>query len=260
MLSSISKNEINFSESNLPQSIEYLIASLLSSENLTPELVRQLIVDANIQEDDLLLWETFNHPVTHGYGRKLVFDGGYFEIMVMSWRPGDFSAIHDHGFTQWGAVQSFGRARHISYELKENILKTQHQMWFEPHQVVTVNHDLIHQMGNQTDEYFLSLHVYGCNDRYGGITSDARIFDLWEGSIQSTNGGVFFCLPETEISQRQYNLQGDLSSTLLHHQLMLDRINYILEDSDSCSYAWKLRAELLESKIKQIIWQINSYY
>ncbi len=253
MLSTISKSGINVSETSLPQSIQYLIASLSSCPSLTPGLVRQFILDANIQPQDLSLWETYNHSVTHGYGRKLVYDGGYFEVMVMSWCPGDFSAIHDHGYTQWGAVQSFGKARHISYEFQDNFLTTQDQMWLSPHQVVTVNHDLIHQMGNPTDDYFLSLHVYGCHHLYGGITSDARIFDLWEGSIQYTNGGVFFCLPESEISQRQYNLQGDLSSTLRHHQQMLDRINYILEDSDFCCYEWRLKAELLEYKIKQLM-------
>ena len=258
MLSSITQSEINVSQSTLPQSIQHLIASLLSRPSLNPELVRQLIIDANIQSEDLSLWESYHHPVTHGYGRKLVFDGGYFEIMVMSWKPGDFSAIHDHGFTQWGAVQSFGKARHISYEFQDNLLTTQDDMWFEPDQIVTVNHDLIHQMGNPTDDHFLSLHVYGCNDRYGGITSDARIFDLWEGSIQYTNAGVFFCLPESEISQRQYNVQGDLSSTLRHHQQMLDRINYILEDSNYCSSEWRFKAELIEEKIKQIVWQMNT--
>jgi hypothetical protein len=107
-------------------------------------------------------------------------------------------------------------------------------------------------MGNPTDSSFLSLHVYGCNNRYGEITSNARIFDLFEGTIQYTNGGVFFCLPEGEISQRSYNLQGDLTTTLRHHQQMLNRINSILKDPNYWSYQWQLKAELLTNKIQEI--------
>lgn len=257
MLLNMSNNGIDDSVANLPQSIQHLIQSLSSRRYLTPQLARQFILSANIQPEDLSQWETYNHPIVDSYGRKLVYDGGYFEIMVMSWMPGDFSAIHDHGFTQWGAVQCFGTAKHITYQLKDHILQTDHEMWFKPRQVVTVNHDLIHQMGNPSEQHFLSLHVYGCSDRFGDITSDARIFDLWEGSIQYTNGGVFFCLADSEISQRQLGLQGDLSTTLRHHQQMLNRINKILQNTNCYSLQWQLKAELVKQKINELNLIIN---
>jgi predicted metal-dependent enzyme (double-stranded beta helix superfamily) len=237
---------------HLPASLQRLIFSLQKQQNLTPDIARQCVIEARINEEDLLPWMTFDHPVTHSYGRKLVYDGRFFEIMVMSWIPGDFSAIHDHGSTEWGAVQSFGKAKHITYKLKENMLQTKAKMWFNPQDVVAVDHDLIHQMGNPTDAFFLSLHVYGCPNPNGSITGNARIFDLFEENIQYTDGGVFFCLPEAEINRYSQGLKGDTTTTLRHHQLMKARIEHILNDSENGSYYWQLKSNLLDAKINLI--------
>ena len=252
MSSTIMQNEVNRSNMGFSASIQHLIQNLSSQSQLTPELLRKLVLQANIQPADLTPWIDYEHPITDSYGRKLVYDGGHFEIMVMSWNVGDFSAIHDHGYTQWGAVQIFGNATHITYALENNILTTKEIIAVQPHQVLAVNHDLIHQMGNPSDETFLSLHVYGCNDRHGEITSDARIFDLWENSIQYTNGGVFFCLPESQISQRQSGLVGDTLTTLRHHQQMLARIEMILANSNKYADQWQQKAKHIKNKIKEL--------
>ncbi len=241
----------------LPTRLQNLIFSLQNRQHLTPEIARQCVINAQIKEEDLLPWITFDHPVTHSYGRKLVYEGGFFEIMVMSWLPSDFSAIHDHGSTQWGAVQSFGKARHITYKFKKNVLQTQSESWFNPQEVVAVNHDLIHQMGNPTDTFFLSLHVYGCSQASHSITGNARVFDLFEETIQYTDGGVFFYLQDEEINQRFVGLKGDKMTTLRHHQLMKARIDQILGNPDYTSEVWRLRAVLLDSKIQSLAKQLS---
>lgn len=242
----------------LPPSIERLIVLLQSQTIVSPQQVCQAVLDAKIQPEELLPWATFDHLVGDSYGRKLVYDGQYFEIMVMSWLPGDCSAIHDHGFAQWGAVQYFGEAEHITYHLddtsldnisrdkpssdlnptlnhdintslnknlEQKILHTDVKTTFYPGDVAPVDHDLIHQMGNAGQTPFLSLHVYGAPYFAGPITGDARIFDLLEESIQYTDGGVFFGLPEDAIKQRDYGLRADSATMLRHHQLMYDRLN-----------------------------------
>ena len=253
MSSTIMQNEGNQVNTTFSTSIQHLIQALSSQSHLNPELLRKLVIDANIQPADLTQWVDYKHSINDSYGRKLVYDGGHFEIMVMSWNIGDFSAIHDHGYTQWGAVQIFGNATHITYTLENNVLQTKEVIAVQPHQVLTVNHDLIHQMGNPSNQTFLSLHVYGCNDRSGDITSDARIFDLWENSIQYTNGGVFFCLPESQISQRQSGLVGDTLTTLRHHQQMLARIEMILANSNKYADKWQQKAKNLKNKIKELL-------
>ena len=203
-------------------------------------------------------WADFDHPVADSYGRQLVHHGGHFEVMVMSWLPGDCSAIHDHGSTQWGAVQCFGAAEHYIYRFSEGKLKTLDPAHYTPGMVRAVDHNLIHQMGNSSDRPFLSLHVYGCPNKAESITGNARIFDLWENSIQYTDGGVFFCLPELEIKQKDYGLVADKTAILRHHHQMANRIQRILQSQNDDQYNDQLRKKLLSLHAKLMRLQQDS--
>ncbi len=208
---------------SLPPRLQSLIQTLRRQQDFSPEVACHCVQSANLQAEDLRFWADFDHPLADSYGRHLVYDGGTFEIMVMSWSPGDFSAVHDHGSAQWGAVQSFGPAEHSVYRLQHHQLSTEAIMPFSAGTVIPVDHTLIHQMGNPSQEPFLSLHVYG-SDAQGPITGSARIFDLFAGSVQFTDGGVFFCLPQDQVTRELPGLSGDRPTTLRHHQQMLDRI------------------------------------
>ncbi|MDY6936312.1 MAG: cysteine dioxygenase family protein [Cyanobacteriota bacterium] len=212
-----------------PASLQRLIQALRQADRLTPEQVKKTLLNSCISPRDLMPWADFDHPIADSYGRKLVFDGGNFEIMVMSWLPGDFSAIHDHGATQWGAVQCFGSAEHYIYRFAEGVLSTLEPAHYSPGTVCAVDRSLIHQMGNSSNMPFLSLHVYGCEEVRGTITGNARIFDLLENSIQYTDGGVFFCLPETQINKRLPGINADRETALRHHYQMSDRLDRILQ-------------------------------
>ena len=236
----------------LPDSLQSLISLLSQASRITPDKVYQNLVQANIRPSDLSDWVTFDHPVVDSYGRRLVYNGGYFEIMVMSWMPGDVSAIHDHGQAQWGAVQCFGQGIHTVYSFVEETLLTEAETPLFPNQIVRVNHNLIHQMSNYSPEPFLSLHVYGCYEHQDLITGDTRIFDLLEGKIQYTNGGVFFCLPEGEIIRRGQDIKADNLTTLQHHQQMRDRIIKILNSSNSHLTYWQSKLTQLEVKIAEL--------
>ncbi len=207
-----------------PARIQALIHSLETQVSITPEIAKECVQAANIEVEDLQQWTDFEHPIADSYGRQLIYDGDNFEIMVMSWAPGDYSAIHDHGAAQWGAVQSFGEAEHAIFRLEHMQLSTVSVHPFSAGTINSVDHDLIHQMGNPGDQPFLSLHVYGCLSPSGPVTGGARMFDLYEESIQYTDGGVFFGLPSDQISRQVRGLQGDRDTTLRHHQQMLDRV------------------------------------
>ncbi|MEM8677095.1 MAG: cysteine dioxygenase family protein [Cyanobacteria bacterium P01_G01_bin.67] len=238
------------SVSRLPDSLQSLIWLLSQTSYLTSERVYQSLLQANVTQADLMTWATFAHPATDSYGRQLVHDGGYFEIMVMSWQPGDISAIHDHGQAQWGAVQCFGHGIHTVYSLVKSKLSTAAEMPLCPNQIVKVSHDLIHQMSNCSQEHFLSLHVYGCYDHHDIITGDARVFDLLEGKIQYTNGGVFFCLPEAEILRRGQVITADPLTTCRHHRQMRDRILKVLSNSNSNLAYWRSMLAKVEGELE----------
>ncbi len=188
----------------LPFAIQDLIRMVEETEGLTPRVARDLLLSANLQAEDLEPWSDLEHPIRDSYGRKLIFDGGYFEMMAMSWTPGDFSAIHDHGYTEWGAVQVFGPAEHGVFLEQDGDITTLSRAEVKPGEVMAVGHQLVHQLGNPSNTNFMSFHMYGCYGRSkGGVTADARIFDLEEGSVQRTDGGVFFAVPENQIKRRE---------------------------------------------------------
>ena len=238
----------------LPASLQRLVAALDRQIDPTPASIRQSVLEAGVRSEDLLPWADFQHPIADSYGRKLVCRGGRFEIMVMSWAPGDFSAIHDHGAAEWGAVLSFGRAEHYIYKLEGNALRADGERHFLPGTANPVDRDLIHQMGNPSNESFLSLHVYGCDRPQDEITGNARIFDLFEETIQYTNGGVFFCLPEEQILARGGRIRGDEEIVLCHHRQMRDRIDRMLSASPCSQPQHQLREkrDLLNAAIARL--------
>lgn len=225
---------------SLPIKLRELVNYLEYANIITPINLTRYLQGTAIQTEDLLPWADWKHPIRDSYGRRLVYRSDRFEVMVMSWLPGDYSAIHDHGATQWGAVLFLGTADHITYQFEGGVLKTAAQQSFTPGSVNGVDQKLIHQMGNPSDEPFLSLHVYGCHQACDAITGNARLFDLHEGTIQYTDGGVFFCLPESEIKARTYGICGDRSTTLRHHQQMGDRIHRILAQETDPALTSKL--------------------
>ena len=199
--------------------LRFLIEGLSGSAVSDSAQLLELIASAGVDADELEPWADYNHSPLDSYGRQLVWHGGHFEVMVMTWLPGDFSAIHDHGYAQWGAVQCFGSAEHHTYNLKGRHLDGEVSLPYSPGQIRLVNRGLIHQMGNSGSESFLSLHIYGSDVHRAAITGSARVFAVDEGRIQLTNGGVFFGLPDREILRSQYGLTAD--PRILHRQLQL---------------------------------------
>lgn len=176
-----------------------LAAAIKEKGQLSPQRAKEIVLAADVQEEDMAVYADFDHPVADCYGRKLVVDNGNFEIMVMSWEPGDYSSIHNHGYTQWGVVQVFGNVHHFLYHVKENELRFSKKEILTKGAAIKVNNALIHQMGNPNTERYMTLHVYGSNERDEKVTADAKNFDLEYDRISHTTGGAFFNLPAEEI-------------------------------------------------------------
>ncbi len=209
---------------DLPEKVRRLVEAIAACDRLTPTTTRLLLEASKITAEDLESWADFDHPKADSYGRKMIYDGGCFELMVMSWAPGDMASIHDHGYTQWGAVKMLGRAEHAIFKLEDGVMTTAERRIFEPGSVVGVGHDLIHQMGNPGSEPFLSLHLYGCYERDGDVTADANLYDLDEGKVQITTGGVFFSLPEDAIDRREEGPASDFPTRLRYKVELLRRL------------------------------------
>ena len=178
-------------------SVENLVKALESLEQFTPENVHWVVSECDLGVEDLEDWIDYDYPVSDSYGRKMVHDGGFFEVMVMCWRPGDYSAIHDHGKAEFGAVKIFGDVEHAIFKLEDQKFTTISRERVKSGTTLKVTPSLIHQMGNPGESNFFTLHVYGNVDLDSGITSEARIFDYSRNELLFVNGGVFYLLPES---------------------------------------------------------------
>ncbi len=198
----------------LPVSLQRIAEAIRHSPVLRPMELRRAVIEAGVKEEDLMPWADFDHPVSDSYGRKLVYKEDRFEIMVMSWQPGDFSGLHDHGFTQYGAVQVFGEAEHAVFHVEEDTIRTLARWMLKPGEAVSVSHSLVHQMGNPGARRFLSLHVYGTPGPHENVTGEARVFDLHRQVIQRVDGGVFFALPPDAVVREEPGPEADFPTHL----------------------------------------------
>jgi L-amino acid N-acyltransferase YncA/predicted metal-dependent enzyme (double-stranded beta helix superfamily) len=205
-----------------------LISELDTRTPETPEAAAELLAWVDLDAAALEPWSDFRHPLRESYGRRLLHRGERYELMVMSWLPGDYSAIHDHGIARWGAVRYLGEAEHVRFEQTGGVLSLAQRDITPIGSVCAVHHDLVHLMGNPGSVPFLSLHLYGAPEPCANVTADARIFELFERRIQRTHGGVFYALPEEEIVRREPCPEADRPSHRLHHHLLLQRLGRIL--------------------------------
>ena len=192
--------------------LDGLIDSLEGLSEFTPESVYEVVSKSTVGFKDLENWIDYNYPATDSYGRKMVHDGGVFEVMVMCWRPGDYCDIHDHGKAEFGAVKIFGDVEHAMFKLEDQKFTTISRERVKSGTTLKVTPSLIHQMGNPGESNFFTLHVYGNVDLDGGITSEARIFDYSRNELLFVNGGVFYLLPESEIVHRKKLPEADYAT------------------------------------------------
>jgi predicted metal-dependent enzyme (double-stranded beta helix superfamily) len=184
-------------------SVKNLVETLESLGKFTTESVHGVVSECDIRAEDIERWVDYDYPVSDSYGRKMVHNGGFFEVMIMSWRPGDYSGIHDHGNAEFGAVKIFGAVEHAMFKLKKQKLTTISREIVKSGTTLKVIPSLIHQMGNPGESNFFTLHVYGNVNLEGGITNEARIFDYSRNELLIVNGGVFYLLPEDKIVRRE---------------------------------------------------------
>lgn len=169
-----------------------------SEEHITVQKAAELMERAQITEDDLQPWADYTHPIEDGYGRKLAYQTDHYEIMIMTWNPGDYSSVHDHGYTQWGAVQVFGNVMHQTYSNSGKKFRLGKKEILPYGSITKVNNALIHQMGNVTTSPYLTLHMYGANEPHETVTADMKVYELEAGLIRETSGGAFFNLTDEE--------------------------------------------------------------
>ncbi len=126
---------------DLPSGIKKIALELNNSGDIDNDIVTEIVSSAKLSEKELSQYISFNHPNDESYGRKLILDSGKFKILLMSWRAGDFTAIHNHGYSEWGCVYFFGEAKHRLYEIEEDELRLVQKDNFQRDQIASVCDD-----------------------------------------------------------------------------------------------------------------------
>ncbi len=175
----------------LPKKLQQLILALQHESNIDNSMVAQLVNNYQLSNNDIAAFNLFTHKQNESYGRQLIFDNGNFKILLMSWRKGDFTAIHNHGSTEWGCVCFFGEATHRLYEVENDALKLLQKDNFNTGQVASVCGDLTHMMGNESKDNFATLHIYGSNTRTHNVSENAKVYLPEEQKIVTTMGEAF---------------------------------------------------------------------
>jgi cysteine dioxygenase len=107
----------------LPESLSSIVSQLEKLNSPDAEQLKSIVSKANVSAEDLHPFRFFDHPSEQSYGRTLIYTSKNFMILSISWAPGDFSAIHSHGDTEWGVLCFFGDCEHRLYEEKGNTLR-----------------------------------------------------------------------------------------------------------------------------------------
>ena len=221
--------------------LDGLIDSLEGLSVFTLEGIYEAVSKSTVGFKDLENWIDYNYPASDSYGRKMVHDGGFFEVMVMCWKPGDYSAIHDHGEAEFGVVKVFGDTEHAAFEIVNQKLITLGRTIIEAGTTLEIAPSLIHQMGNPGDRNSFSLHIYVNQAAEGNITGDSRIYDYSRNAILRVDGGAFYLLPESEIKSRE----------------PLPEADYPTRRRDLSKAAMRAKAMGNESEYKQILSKIS---
>lgn len=178
----------------LPKAMKELIEKLTSLKDCNNKILGEIMCEIQFLPDDFLPFTHFDHPDTESYGRTLLHKDERFKIILMSWAPGDFTAIHDHGNVEWGAVYSMGNATHRLYEMRNNMLHLRSSDKILAGQTHVLAGTLIHMMGNLEMTNNISIHIYGLNKAEKDISIETKVFSPENNCIFETAGPAFLNL------------------------------------------------------------------
>jgi len=142
-------------------------------------------VDHNLVEDNV-----------HAYGRHVLHDGQFMEMMIASWTRDVRCAPHDHGGSV-GAVRVLrGEGLHRVWAVKDGALVLLLEEVIRPGDIVSCGPDMVHSLGdNGADDRLATLHLYA------GPIARQTVYDVTGNRTLLVGGGAW--IPEPELIQVQ---------------------------------------------------------
>lgn len=122
---------------------------------LGPSDLKKILINFTFTHDEIK--EHLLFPEDLPYGRKCIYRTPNFEVIVMNWKPGRSSNIHDHG-ESFGCVYAVsGDAWNVLYDNDLNYIG---KVLLQNNSIAEVPRGIFHQIENNSDDYAVSLHFY----------------------------------------------------------------------------------------------------
>jgi len=204
----------------LPQSAKNIIKALQEKKEIQNKTLVDIVKNSGIAEKEYDCFAKFDHCKTESYGRNTIFQGKNFGIYIMSWSPGDFTAVHSHGHSEWGVVYFFGNADHRTYSVEANKIELMTSEIIKKGTIAPVCGDLVHAMGNLSDQVFITLHIYGSNNYIGSVTEDSKVYEIEKDRIRTTFGPAFINIADNLCKKDVQSLNTDERTRNDHSSLI----------------------------------------
>jgi cysteine dioxygenase len=196
----------------LTSKFDKLVTLIEERNQIDSETLIQLLKEIKFESSDMEPYQDFNHDPSLSYARKRIYEGDSFVIYLMSWSKGDFTAIHSHGSTDWGAVYFLSDIRHRLYEVHDKHIKLVDKSIVPKDTIVPVKGDLVHAMGNQTGLPSMSLHIYGSNRLQSNANDGSLVYEIEKKLIRTTHGEAYLNMKEENCLATETGLSADVET------------------------------------------------
>jgi hypothetical protein len=210
--------------------VKYIVDIIESNSHINNQYLVEKFKEAGIIAEDFRAYQDHRHDAAHSYGRKVIYEGRNFIMYIMSWAPGDFTAIHSHGYSEWGSVVFLTDMNHRLYHAEGKTVKLVGKSVVPLGTVVPVIGGLVHAMGNLTNTPSMTLHVYGSGKPTSNANDNSLVYEIDKKQIRTTNGAAYINIGEEFCKKTEPGLLTDTETLLDYLQIVLPfykKINHI---------------------------------
>ena len=153
----LTKNQINdllVSNSEIDELITWL-----DSLNGRPSLsiVEEKLLNLNIKSEDLSKYFGYAED---GYQRNIVKKADNYELVLICWKAGQRTPIHDHKGSDCAFLIIEGISTETIYEIKKGGLVKKIERKYKPGEVCAADEPDIHMISNEENCNLVNLHLY----------------------------------------------------------------------------------------------------
>ncbi|MBI4242689.1 MAG: cysteine dioxygenase family protein [Planctomycetes bacterium] len=123
------------------------------------DLFGRLTIDENLIKDQILF-------KSDDYTRNLISRTPYFDLLVLCWKPGHVTTIHDHAGSLNVTRVYTGKVTQRLFEVKDKpsvnkaFVKQTLEEAVETNLLACVDYDEIHQLANTSTRELVTIHLY----------------------------------------------------------------------------------------------------